>query len=93
MTEKKVYGLTIVKLDNELFFYKEESETNLSEFFSVEKDIFYFERTIRQTKNERDYLIEKFSYRFNIPEYKILNKREFKRFLKINFPYESKFYN
>lgn len=93
MTENKVYGLTIVKLDNELFFYKEESETKLSEFFSVEKDAFYFERTTRQSKNERDYLIEKFSYWFSIPDYKVMNKREFKRFLKINFPYESKFYN
>lgn len=91
--ESKVYGLTIVKLDNELYFYKEESETEISEFFSVEKDLFYFERTARNSKNERDNLIEKFALWLNIPDFKIMNKREFKRFLKINFPYESKFYN
>lgn len=96
MTEKSYY-LTTAKYDNQLYFYLEITDKNLTEFFSLENNKTYFERTKRNTLEDVNNLINrhisKYSNKNKQIKHKIANKREFKQFLKNYFPYELKFYN
>ena len=95
MTE--YYYLTTAKYNNELRFYIEKTDKELTEFFTVEDSISYFERTKRNNMDDIYNLIlrkiAKYSTRDRLTNHKIINKTELRKFMKIHFPYELKFYN
>lgn len=92
----KNYYLTTAKYDNELRFYIERTEKDLTEFCIVEDYMYYFERTKRTSKDDVysliNRIIAKYSTRNKLTNHKIVNRTELKKFMEIHFPYELKFY-
>lgn len=90
------YYLTTAKYGYDLRFYIEKTNKELTEFFTVDDSITYFERTKLKTKDDVYNLINrkiaKYSTRNRLTNHKIVNKTELRKFMEIHFPYELKFY-